>query len=53
MKCYLFACIEKNIGDDLFVKIICDRYPDTDFVITSKAQYGSLKEISNLHFSKS
>ena len=53
MKAYLFACIEKNIGDDLFVKIICERYPNIDFVITSEANYGSLKEIRNLIFSKS
>lgn len=51
MKVYLFACIEKNIGDDLFVKILCERYPNVDFVITSRANYGSLKDIPNLIFS--
>lgn len=50
MKVYLFACIEKNIGDDLFVTILCERYPDIEFVITSQAKYGSLKDIPNLVF---
>lgn len=52
MKVYLFACIEKNIGDDLFVKLLCERYPNVDFVITTQARYGSLAKIPNLHFSK-
>lgn len=51
MKVYLFPCIEKNIGDDLFVKILCERYPDVEFIISSKAMYGSLREIPNLTFS--
>lgn len=48
----LFPCIEKNIGDDLFVMLICKRFPDKHFMISKKAQYGSLKSIKNLHFSK-
>lgn len=52
MKVYLFACIEKNIGDDLFVKLLCERYPNVDFLITEQANYGSLAKIPNLHFSK-
>ncbi len=51
-KVMLFACIEKNIGDDIFVKIVCDRYKNTEFVITSDAKYGSLKLLENLTFSK-
>ena len=50
-KVFLFACIEKNIGDDIFVKLVCDRYPETTFVITEKARYGSLSRIDNLEFS--
>ena len=49
-KVVLFACIEKNIGDDLFVKIVCNRYPNVEFVITSDANYGSLSNIPNLNF---
>ena len=51
MKVYLFACIEKNIGDDLFVEILCRRYPNVEFIITSRAEYGSLKRLPNLRFS--
>lgn len=47
----LFACIEKNIGDDLFVKTLCERYPNTVFEITSSANYGMLADIPNLRFS--
>lgn len=52
MRVYLFACIEKNIGDDLFIKLLCERYPHIDFVISEHARYGSLEKIPNLHFSK-
>lgn len=52
MKVLLFACIEKNIGDDLFIHCICSRYSKIDFYIDSKAKYGDLREISNLHFSR-
>ena len=47
----LFACIEKNIGDDLFIHCICQRYPQHSFVISKGAAYGSLKTIPNLRFS--
>ncbi|MDD4376709.1 MAG: polysaccharide pyruvyl transferase family protein [Eubacteriales bacterium] len=48
----IFACIEKNIGDDLFVYTLTRRYPDVEFIIESSANYGSLANISNLSFSK-
>lgn len=47
----LFACIEKNIGDDLFIETLCARYPNIRFVISSDAKYGSLEQIPNLRFS--
>lgn len=50
-KILLFPCIEKNIGDDLFIKLICERYPDTVFLISARADYGDLSTISNLEFS--
>lgn len=50
-KVLLYACIEKNIGDDLFVYTICNRYPNCIFYISSEAKYGSLKNIKNLRFS--
>ena len=48
----LFACIEKNIGDDLFIQTICNRYPEKYFVISNRAKYGSLANVKNLKFSK-
>ena len=48
----LFPCIEKNIGDDLFIKILCSRYPNIEFEISDKARYGELQNIQNLHFSR-
>lgn len=51
-KVILYACIEKNIGDDLFVKVICNRYPQVEFYTTSLADYGSLSLIENLNFKK-
>lgn len=47
----LFACIEKNIGDDLFVWLLCNRYPHINFIITEDAKYGMLEKIPNLLFS--
>lgn len=46
------ACIEKNVGDDLFIRIVCERYPNVDFYISDKANYPELNNISNLHFEK-
>lgn len=51
-KVFLFACIEKNIGDDLFIRTVCDRYPHVQFTISSDANYGSLSKIKNLSFSR-
>ncbi|RIW36051.1 polysaccharide pyruvyl transferase family protein [Bacillus salacetis] len=50
-KALLYACIEKNIGDDLFIYTLCKRYPNCNFYISSEAKYGSLREIKNLRFS--
>lgn len=50
-KVYLFGCIEKNIGDDLFIYIICKRYKDTRFIISSKAKYLNKNGIDNLEYS--
>lgn len=52
-KVLLFACIEKNIGDDLFIYTLCQRYKNIDFYISKDAEYGALKELENLHFCKS
>lgn len=46
----LFACIEKNIGDDLFIYTIANRYRECRFIISSEANYGVLKDQDNLIF---
>lgn len=50
-KMYLFACIEKNIGDDLFIYLISKRYPDTKFIISSDAKYLEINGLKNLEYS--
>lgn len=52
MKRIIFACIEKNIGDDLFIYSVCNRYKDKIFYIDKNAQYGDLAKINNLRFSR-
>lgn len=47
---YLFGCIEKNIGDDLFIYIVCKRYPNTDFIISEDAKYLEVNRIDNLKY---
>lgn len=51
-KVFLFACVEKNIGDDLFIRTVCERYPHIQFIISSNADYGTLSKINNLSFSR-
>ena len=48
----LFACIEKNIGDDLFIYTISNRYKNVVFRISAEAKYGTLKKLDNLLFDK-
>lgn len=48
----LFPCIEKNLGDDLFVKLICEKLPNKTFEVSDRAKYGSLTRINNLRFSR-
>lgn len=49
-KVFLRAYCHSNLGDDLFIHILCKRYPDVDFYISMKyeAERG-LKDIPNLH----
>ncbi|MBR4618654.1 MAG: polysaccharide pyruvyl transferase family protein [Bacilli bacterium] len=39
MKIFLNAYIQKNLGDDLFVKIITERYKNHEFIVPDKAKY--------------
>ncbi len=38
MKVFLLAYARKNLGDDLFIKILLDRYPNVDFYIKSSTE---------------
>lgn len=43
------AYTEFNLGDDLFIKILCERYPDTQFVVIGSKDYNlAFKDIPNL-----
>lgn len=33
---YVYAYTEMNLGDDLFIKVICERYPNVKFYIMAK-----------------
>src|SRR5690554_2102032 len=45
----VYAYTHFNLGDDLFIKILCERYPQTTFVLYAPKQYKySFKEINNL-----
>ena len=50
MKVFVDAYLFQNLGDDLFVHILCNRYPDVEFVCVSnfhQATTSNLKVISN------
>ena len=49
---YLFGCVEKNIGDDLFIYAVCKRYPNVNFIITYEANYLNINNIPNLFYNK-
>ncbi len=49
---YLKAYTEINLGDDLFVRIICERYPQVQFYIVAPkenaAAFRNIKNLSNI-----
>jgi len=46
----IYAYARMNLGDDLFIKILCGRYPETNFfVMCSKDSSAALNGISNLY----
>lgn len=48
-KCLIIAYINGNLGDDLFIKILCERYKDVLFFVVGLKKYKKIfKEISNL-----
>src|SRR5699024_12636289 len=38
-KVMVYAYTQFNLGDDLFIKILCVRYPETQFVLYAPKQY--------------
>ncbi len=48
-KMMICAYTEFNLGDDLFIKVLCERYPDTRFMIIAPRLYKLVfKDIKNL-----
>ena len=48
-KAFIYAYTNMNLGDDLFIKILCDRYPKTKFYIVCNIKVmKGLRKISNL-----
>ncbi|MFP9130245.1 polysaccharide pyruvyl transferase family protein [Niallia sp. BSM11] len=44
------AYLNNNLGDDLFVKVLCERYPQTQFYIyENKGKLSAFTGIKNLH----
>lgn len=51
MKSLIRSYLNENLGDDLFVYILCHRYPKIKFAIVGENQFkGITDEISNLKF---
>lgn len=50
MKIMLYAYVDKNIGDDLFIDLICQRYKQIDFYLYVPEKYvKDYSGIQNLH----
>src|SRR4051812_38909688 len=49
-KIMISAYTNFNLGDDLFIKVLCERYPNTRFVLLAPRKYKrSFKESKNLN----
>lgn len=54
MKIYLSSYLNNNLGDDLMIKLICERYPNHDFFVSNTNNlYDVACKCSNLHIIKS
>lgn len=48
-KVMIYAYTNFNLGDDLFIKILCERYPETQFYLYAPSNYKySLKNMKNI-----
>lgn len=46
---FIYAYTNLNLGDDLFIRILCDRYPESKFfIICNRKVSNGLKKIHNL-----
>lgn len=53
MNVFIKAYMAFNLGDDLFIKVLLDRYPETDFHLSAPAAYKNVfGNYSNLHISE-
>lgn len=44
-KILIKAYTQLNLGDDLFIKILCERYENTEFYLFATPEYKNLKGI--------
>lgn len=52
-KVYIRAYIAGNFGDDLFIRIVCERYPAVQFWIIGSQRYcHNFDDVPNLHYVK-
>ncbi|KRF60809.1 hypothetical protein ASG99_07685 [Bacillus sp. Soil768D1] len=50
-KVMIYAYTQFNLGDDLFIKILCERYPNTRFVLYADRKYKlTFRDINNISF---
>lgn len=48
---FIYAYIAGNLGDDLMVRCLCERYPKEQFVLCADGYYaGAFRDIKNLTF---
>ena len=53
-KIKVYAYKRQNLGDDLFIKILCERYPNTQFVLYAPNVYKDIfKDNKNLEICSS
>src|SRR5699024_8783381 len=49
-KVMVYAYTKFNLGDDLFLKILFERYPDTNFVLFTPEKYKEIYKHKNVRF---
>lgn len=47
----IYAYTNFNLGDDLFIKVLCERYPNTNFTLYAPSEYKeNLQELNNITY---